>query len=76
MKIVHLETMRLIHKTIIRPSGSCGNCGSHNGVLWQGVMLTHNQARDARKVRQAWNAANPGLMAVSVNAPVIAAQTA
>ena len=71
MKIVHLETMKLVRKTIIRPANACGNCGSHNGELWIGVLVTHNQARDHAKVCTAWNTANPNLRAVSVNAPII-----
>ncbi len=71
MKIVHLETMKLIHRTIVRPTNACGNMGSHNGELWDAVTLTHRQALDHAKVRAAWNARNPLLRAVSVNAPTI-----
>jgi len=67
MKIVHLETVKLIRQTLVRPVGRCGNCGSD----WTGVMLTHAQARSWTKIRAAWNARNPNLRAVSVNAPII-----
>jgi hypothetical protein len=72
MKFAHLETVALRQRTLVRPAGACGNMGSHNGILWSAVTLTHRQARDARKVRNAWNAANPQLVAGSVNAPAIA----
>lgn len=67
MKIVHLETVKLMGRTLIRPAGHCGNCGSD----WDGVMLSHTQARDHAKVRAAWNARNPHMRAVSVNAPIV-----
>lgn len=72
MKIVHLETVRLIHRTLIRPAGSLGNCGSHAGTLWGAVTVTHRQAGNTAQVRSRWNAANPALRAVSVDAPVMA----
>lgn len=39
--------------------------------MWVGVSLTPRQAADHTKVRAAWNAANPGLLAGSINAPNI-----
>ena len=67
MKIVHLETVKLNKRTLVRPVGRCGNCGSD----WSGVTVTHLQAKDHAKVRAVWNAANPNLRAVSVDAPAI-----
>ncbi len=71
MSIVHLETVRLVRRTLIRPANSCGNCGSHNGVLWTGVLVTHLQGQNNHKIRQAWSVVNPKLVPVSVNAPII-----
>lgn len=71
MKTVHLETVKMNHRTLVRPAGEMGNMGSHNGELWSAVTVTHTQAFNHRLVRDRWNAANPTLMAVSVDAEPI-----
>ena len=72
MNIIHLETTALRNSVIVRPSGQLGTCGFYP-CAWQAISVTHRQARDHALIRRRWHEANPNSVAVSIDAPVIAA---
>lgn len=71
MKFVHLQTMALRGHAIVRPAGALGTHGAHAGVAWRAAWVPIHKMADKRYVRQAWNTANPQLVAASVDEPII-----
>lgn len=70
MRIIHLSTEKLRTRVIVRPTGALGTHGFYPAA-WQAISVTHRQARNHALIRARWNAANPNMVAASIDAPVV-----